>query len=82
MELINLIFRKQVTIGCVKLFESVTSHSFHKPIYNTLKDIRDKNTAATRKFESYKVDEGRLKKVRKQLVGEGIDPDRLSSKLK
>ncbi|MFN8945124.1 MAG: hypothetical protein ACK5WZ_10940 [Pseudobdellovibrionaceae bacterium] len=70
VELIDLIFRKQVTLGCVKLFESATSHSFHKPIYNTLKDIRDKNTASTRNHESYKVDEGRLKKVRKQLVDE------------
>jgi|GEM_PF-1376273 len=68
MELIDLIFRKQVTIGCIQLFESATSHSFDKPIYNTLKDIRDKNTAAVKKNESFKVDEGRLKKVRKQLA--------------
>lgn len=70
MELIDLIFRKQVTIGCVQLFESASSHSFHKPIYNTLKDIRDKNTASVKKNESFKVDEGRLKKVRKQLADE------------
>lgn len=70
MELIDLIFRKQVTLGCVQLFESTTAHAFHKPIYNILKDIRDKNTAAKRNRESYKVDEGRLKKVRRNLVDE------------
>lgn len=70
LELIDLIFRKQVTLGCVKLFDSAIDHAFHKPIYNTLKDIRDKNTAARRNNESYKVDEGRLKKLRKNLVDE------------
>lgn len=70
MELIDLLLRKQVTIGCLQLFESAATHSFHKPIYNTLKDIRDKDTAAKKNKESYKVDEGRLKKLRKNLVDE------------
>ena len=70
MEMIDLIFRKQVTIGCVQLFEEATSHAFDKPAFNLLKDIRDKDTAAKRKKESYKVDEGRLKKLRKNLVND------------
>ena len=68
MELIDLIFRKQVTIGCIQIYENATQHAFDKPIYNILKDIRDKNTAAKRNKESYKVDEARLKKIRKNLV--------------
>lgn len=70
MELIDLIFRKQVTLGCVQLFESATGHAYHKPIFNILKDIRDKNTAAKKNNESYKIEEGRLKKLRKNLVNE------------
>lgn len=70
MEWIDLIFRKQVTLGCIQAFEMATNHSYHKPIYNTLKDIRDKNTAAKKNNESYKVDEGRLKKLRKNLISE------------
>lgn len=68
MEFIDLIFRKQVTIGSIHLFESATDHAFHKPIYNTLKEIRDKNTAYIKRRESFKVDEGRLKKLRRYLV--------------
>jgi len=70
MEWIDLIFRKQVTLGCVQAFESAASHSFHKSVYNTLKDIRDKNTAAKKNNESYKVDESRLKKLRKNLIND------------
>ncbi|MGE3758248.1 MAG: hypothetical protein AB7H97_10855, partial [Pseudobdellovibrionaceae bacterium] len=52
MELIDLIFRKQVTIGCVKMFNAATSPSHEKDIYKLLKDIRDKDTAAKKKKES------------------------------
>lgn len=67
MEMIDLIFRKQVTLGCIELFEETNQHSYEKEIYRTLKDIRDKNSSAKKKNESYKVDEGRLKKVRKYI---------------
>ncbi len=70
MEWIDLIFRKQVTLGCLQAFETVNNHSFNKSIYNILKDIRDKNTAAKRNGESYKVDEARIKKLRKNLINE------------
>ncbi|MCB0411887.1 MAG: hypothetical protein KDD22_05135 [Bdellovibrionales bacterium] len=67
MELIDLIFRKQVTIGCVSLFNEAIGHSVHAKIFRILKNIRDKNTSAQRTHESYKIDEGRLKKVRKNI---------------
>lgn len=70
MEWIDLIFRKQVTLGCIQIFESTTNHPFHKSIYKILKDIRDKNTAAQKNKESYKVNEARLKKIRKNLINE------------
>ena len=70
MELVDLIFRKQVTIGCVQMFNSATNPSFHKDIYKLLKDIRDKDTAAARKGESFKIDEGRLKRLRKNIDAE------------
>jgi hypothetical protein len=67
LELIDLIFRKQVTSGCLQMFESCTSSSFHKEIFKLLKDIRDKNTAAKNKGKSFKIDETRLKKLRKNI---------------
>lgn len=70
MEWIDLIFRKQVTLGCVQTFNYASSQSSHKPVYKLLKDIRDKDSAAQSKKESYKVDEGRLKKIRKLLINE------------
>jgi predicted nucleic acid-binding protein len=68
MEFVDLIFRKQVTIGCVQIFKNSAGHNFGNDIFNLLKDIRDKDSAAIRKNESYKVDEGRLKRLRKLLV--------------
>lgn len=70
MELIDLIFRKQVTLGCLQIFEKATSHPFDTELYKTLKDIRDRNTAAIRKKESFKIDERSLKKLRKSLADE------------
>lgn len=70
MEWIDLIFRKQVTLGCVQTFKYASVQSSHKPIYKLLKDIRDKDSAAQNNKESYKVDEGRLKKIRKLLINE------------
>lgn len=65
MEFIDLIFRKQVTDGCVQLFNKTDQYSKETPLYRILKDIRDKNTAGKRKNEIYKVDEWRLKQLRK-----------------
>jgi len=70
LELIDLVFRKQVTAGCIEMFNAATSPSHGKEIYKLLKDIRDKVTAAIRKKESYKIDEGRLKRLRKNVDSE------------
>ncbi len=67
MEFVDLIFRKQVTQGCIQLFASLTGDSHGKPIYNLLKDIRDKDSAARKNKQSYKIDEYRLKKIRKNV---------------
>lgn len=64
IEFIDLIFRKQVTQGMIQLFESMSSASIHKNIWNLLKNIRDQSTAHARDGRSYKVDEARLKKLR------------------
>lgn len=66
MEFIDLIFRKQVTNGCIELYQD-TIKSFASPIINTLKDIRDQNTASKRQGQSYKIDERKLKKLRYQI---------------
>jgi len=70
LELIDLIFRKQVTTGCVQMLNGTGSPAHGKDIYKILKDIRDKVTAAERRKESYKIDEGRLKKLRKNIDAE------------
>lgn len=67
MEFIDLIFRKQVTSGAIKLFNSLLPATAPKNLFNLLKDIRDKNTASQRDNKSYKIDEGRLKRLRKEL---------------
>ena len=67
MEFIDLIFRKQITLGAIRLFDSLKPTIASKNLFNLLKDIRDKNTASQRENRSYKIDEGRLKKLRKEL---------------
>lgn len=67
MEFIDLIFRKQITLGAIRLFDSLNPTIAAKSLFNFLKNIRDKNTASKRENRSYKIDEGRLKKLRKEL---------------
>ncbi len=66
MEFIDLIFRKQVTLAAVQLYEEFNPQSIHKPLFNVLKNIRDQNTAHLNKNISFKVDERRLKKLRNE----------------
>jgi hypothetical protein len=70
MELIDLVFRKQVTAGCVELFNASKASAHSKEIHKLLKDIRDKVTAASRRKESYKIDESRLKRLRSNIDSE------------
>lgn len=67
MEFVDLIFRKQVTQGCIQLFDALKKESHRQPIFNLLKDIRDQDTAARRQRQSHKIDERRLKRLRQNL---------------
>lgn len=74
MEFVDLIFRKQVTQGCIQLFSTLKRESQGEPIFNLLKDLRDQDTAARRQRQSYKIDERRLKKLRQNVdQAYGID---------
>ncbi len=67
LELIDLIFRKQVTNGCIQIFNKSKDSFNNTDVFNALKYIRDKDTEAKRKKESYKIDERRLKILRKNI---------------
>lgn len=67
MEFVDLVFRKQVTIGAIKLFESMSPQIEHKSLYDFLKKIRDDETAAKRNKQSHKVGENQLKKLRSKI---------------
>jgi hypothetical protein len=68
LELIDLIFRKQVTDGCIQIFNKSKKTNSNSEIFNALKYVRDKNTEAKRKNVSYKIDERRLKLIRKNIA--------------
>ena len=68
MEFADLIFRKQLTIGAIETYEKMGSED-HRDLFNFLKSIRDENTAHRRSGQSYKVAEGRLKKLRAHFEG-------------
>lgn len=67
MEFIDLLFRKQITIGAVETFKKLNVGTTPKGLFNLLKSIRDENTALLNDNQSYKVPEGKLKKLREQL---------------
>ena len=67
MEFVDLIFRKQITIGSVETFGASDPTATPKALFNLLKSIRDENTAQKRDCQSYKVPEGKLKKLREHL---------------
>lgn len=66
-EFVDLVFRKQLTIGAVKLFESMTPQTAHRSLYDFLKKIRDESTTAKRNKQSYKIGENQLKKLRSKI---------------
>lgn len=63
MEFVDLIFRKQLTIGAIETYEKMSNNQ-NKFLFNFLKSIRDENTAHLRAGQSYKIAEGKLKKLR------------------
>ncbi len=66
LEFIDLIFRKQVTTGAIRIYESIDGSTKHKNLFNLLKNIRDQDTAHRNQGLSYKVDENRLKRLRQE----------------
>lgn len=68
MEFIDLIFRKQVTQGIIQVFQDMKSNTIHKNLYNFLKNIRDLDTSSKKDGQSYKIDEARLKKLKRELI--------------
>jgi len=68
MEFIDLILRKQLTAGCIELLSQIDRNFENSELYKLLKLIRDKNTEAKRENESYKVNEGQIKRLRKLIV--------------
>ncbi|MBY0384553.1 hypothetical protein K2X05_05290 [bacterium] len=73
MEFVDLIFRKQVTQGCIELFNKIKQSTPNESLFKLLKDIRDKDTAARRQHQSYKIDERRIKKLRETIGKYGAD---------
>jgi hypothetical protein len=59
MEFADLLFRKQLTIGAIEIYEKMYG-SPKKSMFNFLKSIRDENTAHLRAGQSYKITEGIL----------------------
>ncbi len=68
MEFIDLIFRKQVTQGAIQIFNNMKSNTIHKNLYNFLKNIRDLEASYKKDGKSYKLDESRIKKLRRELI--------------
>jgi predicted nucleic acid-binding protein len=74
MEFVDLILRKQMTSACISLFGQLHRTSSNETLFNLLKNIRDKDTAA-RGTESYKINESHFKKLRKLIVEATADTD-------
>jgi hypothetical protein len=67
MEFIDLIFRKQVTLGAVQMFHGITPANVNSRLFNLLKNIRDQDVAHKRKNQSYKISDRRLKDLKDEL---------------
>lgn len=67
MEFIDLIFRKQLTLGAISLFQNMDSKTFYKSLYNFLKKIRDDDTVSKKNKNSFKIGDRQLKQLREKL---------------
>lgn len=68
LEFVDLIFRKQITLGAIKLFDLTNPKTPNQNLYRHLKYIRDKNKENEKKGMSFKIGEFDLKKLRKEIV--------------
>jgi len=75
MEFIDLLFRKQVTLGCVQLLPVVEQHARNKALFRVLRNIRDQNTASFRVGVSFKVGERQLKDLKRLMDEFGVETD-------
>ena len=64
MEFIDLIFRKQLTQGAIKVFEEMTQELDNRKLFNHLKNIRDQDSANRKVGRSFKIGERKLKDLR------------------
>ncbi len=65
MEFVDLILRKQITEGCVTMFNEIERERNGSKLFNLLKNIRDRHTAGHRENQSYKIGETQLKNLRR-----------------
>jgi hypothetical protein len=75
MEFVDLIFRKQMTSACISLFSQLQWSASNQTLFNLLKNIRDQDTAAQGRKESYKINESHLKKLRKLIIESAASTD-------
>jgi hypothetical protein len=68
MEFVDLVFRKMLTRGAVKLYQATDSRTEHRSLFNFIKSIRDREVRDKRNRKSYKIGERELKDLRKELV--------------
>lgn len=66
MEFIDLVFRKQLTIGAVELAKCATMSTTNKGLVNLLRNIQIQDAAHKNRKQSYKISEGRLKDLREE----------------
>jgi hypothetical protein len=67
MEFVDLVFRKQLTLGAIKIFSLMNPKTSHKSLYDFLKKIRDDDTAIKKTGQSFKIGEKQLKKLRDKI---------------
>jgi hypothetical protein len=68
LEFVDLILRKQLTGGCVKLFGQIERSFDGSELYNLLKNIRDNDAKAQKNGESYKINESQIKRLKKLII--------------
>lgn len=71
MEFIDLIFRKQITLGAVEVFKSLQQNLANRDVFNLMKNIRDQDTAHRKAKTSFKIGERQLKELRDELAKSG-----------
>ncbi len=67
-EFVDLVFRKMLTRGAMKLYKSMDSHTDQRSLFNFVKAIRDREVRDKRNRKSYKIGERELKDLRKEIV--------------